>query len=614
MKQNLAWVSTVVILAAVVTCAPGGTGYQAGAAGAGCLGCHSGIEQVPPHDFSCEVCHRGDTGASDAGEAHRGLVPNPGDLAVAEETCGLCHAGYVERLAKSVHATSAGIISGARYLWAAQDTKQAIYGVRAAADEDGDVPAEQGALPRLEQIPSFGQSGEHVDDYLRKECLRCHVWTEGGSRYGDYRSSGCSACHVLYAPDGLSQSGDPTIPKGEAGHPVRHEITNRIPAEQCQICHNRGNRIGVSFTGLMEADPYGSPWTAAGEKQAKLHGKLYNHMLPDLHYERGLECIDCHTSLEMHGDGNIYSKKEQQIESDCTNCHGTQEEFSAGTTTRGNPRPNLRRRGSDVLLTAKSDGRVHVVPQLRALRERGRLPEAMEIAAHIDKLECFACHDSWAPQCYGCHAKRDDRETQRDRISGEETPGRWTETRSYLRWEDPVIGINPAGKVSPYAPGCQALFTYVDARGNTVYHNKEYKTAAGFSGVSMNPFRPHTTRKDEVRTCESCHASRKALGLGSGWYDPQANGLPIDFEWERIVDEDGRQIQDNAHIGARPFNAAEQQKISRVGACLGCHRETDPGFWESVKSDYGSAPDSLAHRRLIEDLLQRATAPKDDEP
>jgi cytochrome c553 len=235
----------------------------------------------------------------------------------------------------------------------------------------------------------------------------------------------------------------------------------------------------------------------------------------------------------------------------------------------------------------------------------------MSISAHIDKLECFACHDSWAPQCYGCHAKRDDRETQRDRISGEETAGRWTETRSYLRWEDPVLGINPAGKVSPYAPGCQALFTYIDARGNTVYHNKEYKTAAGFSGVSMNPFRPHTTRKKEARTCESCHASRKALGLGSGFYDPEANGLPIDFEWERIVDEDGHPIQDTAHRGARPFNLEEMQKISRVGTCLGCHEETDPAFWERAKELYGEARDSGAHRRIIDRLFQGAAIPRE---
>src|SRR5204863_1824761 len=69
---------------------------------------------------------------------------------------------------------------------------------------------------------------------------------------GDYRSSGCSACHVLYANDrdpvhsgayakfgngGTSAASDPTIPKGEAGHPIAHMLTTAIPTSQCVVCH-----------------------------------------------------------------------------------------------------------------------------------------------------------------------------------------------------------------------------------------------------------------------------------------------------------------------------------------------------------------------------------------
>ncbi|MGK2857079.1 MAG: hypothetical protein ACSLFQ_07725 [Thermoanaerobaculia bacterium] len=69
---------------------------------------------------------------------------------------------------------------------------------------------------------------------------------------GDYRSSGCSACHVVYANDrdpfnsgpyakyghqGLSQTGDPTIPKNEKGHPLRHRLSRAIPTSQCMVCH-----------------------------------------------------------------------------------------------------------------------------------------------------------------------------------------------------------------------------------------------------------------------------------------------------------------------------------------------------------------------------------------
>lgn len=69
---------------------------------------------------------------------------------------------------------------------------------------------------------------------------------------GDYRSSGCSGCHVVYANDrdpkhsgpyaefghqGVTQTSDPTIPKGESGHPLKHEFTRAIPTSQCMICH-----------------------------------------------------------------------------------------------------------------------------------------------------------------------------------------------------------------------------------------------------------------------------------------------------------------------------------------------------------------------------------------
>ncbi|HXZ47999.1 MAG TPA: hypothetical protein VEG27_03210 [Usitatibacter sp.] len=69
---------------------------------------------------------------------------------------------------------------------------------------------------------------------------------------GDYRSSGCSACHVIYANDrdpahsavyagyghsGRTATADPTIPRAERGHPIRHEFTRAIPSSQCMVCH-----------------------------------------------------------------------------------------------------------------------------------------------------------------------------------------------------------------------------------------------------------------------------------------------------------------------------------------------------------------------------------------
>src|SRR6266851_2524089 len=83
---------------------------------------------------------------------------------------------------------------------------------------------------------------------------------------GDYRGSGCTACHAIYANDrdpahsgayarfghsGFSASSDPTIPKNESGHPIKHVFTRSIPSSQCMICHiHPGTNMVTTYFGL----------------------------------------------------------------------------------------------------------------------------------------------------------------------------------------------------------------------------------------------------------------------------------------------------------------------------------------------------------------------------
>lgn len=87
---------------------------------------------------------------------------------------------------------------------------------------------------------------------------------------GDYRSSGCSACHVVYANDrdwynsgqyakfghqGLSQTGDKTIPKNEKGHPLKHQFTRAVPTSQCMSCHmHQPNSFINTYLGYLMWD------------------------------------------------------------------------------------------------------------------------------------------------------------------------------------------------------------------------------------------------------------------------------------------------------------------------------------------------------------------------
>ncbi len=98
-----------------------------------------------------------------------------------------------------------------------------------------------------------------------------HLWFLGTNEQpGDYRSSGCTACHTPYANDrdpkhsgpyakwgheGHTASSDPSIPKGESGHPISHQFTRAIPSSQCMVCHMHQPNIFVnSFYGTTMWD------------------------------------------------------------------------------------------------------------------------------------------------------------------------------------------------------------------------------------------------------------------------------------------------------------------------------------------------------------------------
>jgi len=98
-----------------------------------------------------------------------------------------------------------------------------------------------------------------------------HMWFMGTNEQpGDYRSSGCSGCHAVYANDrdpahsgpyaafgntGTSQSADPTIPRNEPGHPIKHTFTRSVPSSQCMVCHMHQPNVFVnSYYGYIMWD------------------------------------------------------------------------------------------------------------------------------------------------------------------------------------------------------------------------------------------------------------------------------------------------------------------------------------------------------------------------
>ncbi|SFV68218.1 Cytochrome c family protein [hydrothermal vent metagenome] len=530
-----------------------------------------------------------------------------------------------------------------------------------------------------------------VYTYLRQECLRCHTGGKGRSRRGDYRGMGCASCHIPYSNEGFYEGNDSMIPHNKRGHLLTHQIQSSrkvkvnihgtkysgVPVETCTTCHNRGKRIGVSYQGLMETE-YQSTFDSEGNGQPKLHTKRYLHLTEDIHYSKGMLCQDCHTSNDMHGDGFMTGANLGAVEIECQDCHGTTKKYpwelplgysdefalkpkegkARGTTktlaeylkkgtipkdrgdgfllsARGNPLTNAVRHGNKIMMHLASGKDIELTP-LKKLKEDGNISKrglvAMDkIEAHTNKLECYTCHATWAPQCYGCHVKIDYSKGKQnpDYLSaslahdihgntGEKTlekfliDGKVTETRSYLRWEDPALSVNGEGRVSPTIPGCQTTITVIGKDGKALLQNHIVKIpnveGAGKEGqnaITMSQVNPHTISK-RSRTCESCHTSKKALGMGihgGKYFSDLSKTMIVDLmtadkkvlpkkvdeqipaianlkhDYSVMIDENGKQVQtvDNHWTLANPLSVEQRSKLDRQGVCLSCHQSIPKG-------------------------------------
>ncbi len=729
----------------------------------------------------CVICHGGDPSATDAKTAHKDspkslkkakgpqtFYPDPGAMDINKFTCGqsACHQGYSERLEKSLMNTEAGKIQGNLHTWGIKEVQnhKVPWGNYDVKDDDGPVPAvgtpeykaymkdmiaaHKDQFPtELTQIPN--PSVEEIEKdpklagftYQRQECQRCHVTVKGREKRGDYRGQGCSSCHIPYGNEGYYEGKDPTINKKEKGHMLTHQIQatrkskvrhgdivySGIPVETCNSCHNRGKRIGVTYQGLMEF-PYGSPFNKDGKKQPKLHTKRYLFISDDLHHqiksrpgnpEGGLLCQDCHTSIDMHGDGNIPGTTLAQVEIECQDCHGTPEEFpwelplghgeefakplkgkARGLsksptqetaafatlydkkdgylkTARGNPFGNVVKTGKKVVLHSAT-GNDFDVPLLKQLKldNAWKSPDAMvamsRVQKHADSLECYACHASWVPQCYGCHVQVDygkDKDGKPHQatdwvasgskrnpdgstaesplgVKGIQSPGKIQETRAYLRWEEPVLGINGEGRVTPLMPGCQIVYTVKARDGRTIAldqvafsydEQKELGQKRTPLAIDMAPVQPHSAQR-KARTCESCHNNPKAMGYGisggvfqtrypvdivedlidqkTGKVIPKNYQIQIpkiealDFDWSTII-KDGQQVQTvGTHWPlSRALPKEMRDAMDRTGLCMGCHREmTNDQLWAKV-STKGRLNDEQ-HIELMNKMLREYSKKK----
>lgn len=316
-----------------------------------CLTCHQGIEEIntshPVEAFGCVICHGGDPLALDKDLAHTGLRggSNPSDFSVVQESCGgsQCHSGtiadhndHIQRSLTSVQATYAGAIAQVRRAFGAQPDATAHFGIYAITSEI--TPTHQ----TVAQLDRFDPAALHdplpVVDFSQT-CLKCHLSSEPILQPYFYRSTGCAACHVTYASDGLYRGGDPTIDPTQPGHASLHQLTTKIPYTTCDTCHNRGNYSLKQMTFLQRDD---LPASGSPLPEDRLHD-YYQPIAQFTKCEWELDCIDCHTSTQVMGDGGLYSSKLDIQHTQCQTCHGTLTELPQTMTITDPNDAELRR-------------------------------------------------------------------------------------------------------------------------------------------------------------------------------------------------------------------------------------------------------------------------------
>lgn len=580
-----------------------------------CRGCHAGIEHVSVSHSGCISCHGGNDRATERQKAHQGMYGgrNPAAPEVWESTCGRCHQQQFLRVKSGVMYTNAGFIRNIRLNWG--ETATGSFSVNGGNGYD---PAGN-PLP-FRSISSLDTLGGEL---YRKYCSRCHIGTENGESYAASHASGCGACHFPFN-DTATYTGNDSLLYGATPAAASHRLEPLPDSVVCSRCHNRSGRIALSYRGLYDGNNALVPTVNGELGPVALSGARNGvHITPDIHFAKGLECIDCHTSRDVMGDGYSYPAMYRQTEISCEDCHGGEHPPRTGSlvrenqdalresarygkpltvgmeavlTSKGRPYSNVYLEGGVIYLVAKRTGKIHRSPVITGT-------PAHTISGH-GRLECYACHSRTVVQCYGCHTTYDRSQDGMDFVTGEETPGRFSETEDYRTLYPFPLALNQRGRISPVTPGCQTFVTIKDDEGNTTADD-EVLSYKGKKTLRFAPFYSHNTGTRAVR-CSECHANPQFLGFGQtvqrvGSLIPtllceKNPRKPLDgfltLNQGKVTSHGAVTREDS-----RPLSGEEVRRVLALNTCLICHDQAqDPIFRRKI--DYRALADSL-HRHLL---------------
>jgi quinol-cytochrome oxidoreductase complex cytochrome b subunit len=575
----------------------------------GCLVCHTNMTGLGashrPDAVGCASCHGGDAFTLDKRRAHVAMDLIPGNVDTARARCGqsACHPTVIPRIDRSVMTTMSGIIA----------VNRAVFGEA----PDGQPPAPPHVL-RLTHSPA--------DQHARQLCASCHLGLNKvalGPNGEDARGGGCNACHLAYSPAALdaltAYERNRSKPDVEAPR-VHPAISLDIGNSQCFGCHSRSGRISTSYEGwheMHEPPAAASARPSPAQFRTLADDRVFERVTPDIHQQRGLDCIDCHTANEVMGDGVARAKKQDQLRVACEDCHarpgaapstvpasGLDPESRKILTVRQWPGPApshyVRAASVEMLVNVVTDamGKTSLVRKRTGERRISKPAKAVcvEGEGHA-RLSCGSCHTAWAPRCPTCHTSFEPQAEAYDWVDDDNVRGAWKEQSGPFAAEPPTLGVRRRTPRAGQSP--EVIDTFVPGMILTI----DKPAAAGQPAATV--FRrlyariePHTTRL-EARSCKSCHNDPVAIGYGRGdlrlerlpgdgrgrWqFSPASERLPQDTlpadAWIPFLGTRTGMVSTRNDV--RPFSVEEQRRILTVGACLTCHEGDSPVMRASV--------------------------------
>jgi hypothetical protein len=550
----------------------------------GCIDCHGemdGFESAhSPEKIGCEACHLGNLFTSNKDFAHEGMITIPGNLSDAEKTCGAvgCHPGIPQRRNSSLMNTLSGLISVDRFAFDELGKPEGLFRVKDLTQSD-------------------------ADNHLRNLCASCHLGNEKidlGTITELSRGGGCNACHLNYNNEAIQQlNAYRNSDNKEKDLPTVHPQLNlNISNDHCFGCHARSGRISTNFEGWFET--LFSEEEVRGEGRVKdnfkvlMDGRVFQKVKEDVHHLAGMECIDCHLSIEVMGNGNIYDHMEEQVRIQCVDCHSTEtrsvsyDQLDFESKKIVNLR-NLKYNDDKFLVTRRnqiplvnafvnSSSQKYLITKNKKVKLQLKPPAAICVEKKSHKrLSCSSCHTEWVSHCVGCHTEFDPKLEGYDLLDNKDIVGSWKETPSDFYVDYPVLGVRreKSGKeiIGTFIPGMVVII-------EKMRNNPDKKIFKRLFAPSFS----HTINK-EGRSCKSCHDNPLALGYGKGelifdkskkWkFIPQfsnhnEDNLPKDA-WIGFLKM--RDETSTTRTNTRPFSIEEQKRILLVGVCLTCHDE-----------------------------------------